>query len=171
MFPNQSTLVVSCGFVIAGILQSHAALAQTSAKTRSPKALAEALSANDAHARWRAARDLRKLGKSAAPAIPELIEALDDSDPDVAGMAAEALGAAGPESRNVVTALTDALHKPDWEVRWSAAAALRRMGEHAKSAEKALRIAANSDKDADVREEARRALVKLSGPVKRIRAR
>lgn len=171
MLPKSLTLVVCCGLAIAGLLPSPAAAAQTSTKNRSPKALAEALRANDVHARWRAARDLRKLGKSAAPAIPDLIEALDDSDADVAGMAAEALAAAGPESPDVLTALTDALQKPDWEVRWSAAAALRRLGAHAKSAEKALRTVANSDKDPDVREEARRALVKLSGPVKRIRAR
>ena len=171
MLSIRMTFVVCGGFAIAALLQPRAAAAQTPAKDRSPQALAEALRANDAHARWRAARDLRKLGRSAAAAIPELIDALDDSDPDVAGMAAEALAATGSASGDVVTALTDALQKPDWEVRWSAVAALRRMGENAKSAEKVLRITANSDKDADVREEARRALVKLSGPVKRIRAR
>ena len=159
--------VIGCVTIVGAL----ALAAPSHAKDRSPKALAEALRANDANARWRAARDLRDLEDGAAEAIPQLIDALEDSDPDVAGMAAEALAAAGPESPKVVSALTNALQKRAWEVRWSAAVALRRMGPHAKNAEKALRTAANGDKDADVREEARRALIRLSGPVKKIRAR
>jgi HEAT repeat protein len=103
------------------------------------------------------------MGSQAADGVKALVAALEDGDTDVAAMAAEALGAIGPASNDVVPALAKALEHPQWPVRWSAARALAKIGPGAKDATPALRKVINSDRDRDVREQAERALRKISG--------
>ena len=117
----------------------------------------------DAQKRREAASALASGGKSAIPALGEVL--LNDKDTEVRKTAADALwmiGKLGVESESIVPILRVALLKDkDAEVRQKAAFALIGFG---KSAVPALEEALFTDKDAEVRQHAANALGKIGEP-------
>jgi hypothetical protein len=95
-------------------------------------------------------------------ALPDLTTALSDVDPNVRAWSAQAIGMIGADARPAVPALTRLLANTDEGSRNSACIGLRGIGPAAASALPALRRAL-SDRSADVRGFARRAILAIEG--------
>jgi HEAT repeat protein len=106
-----------------------------------------------------AAQALGRMGRSAEPAIPDLIRAMQDQNHDVQEAAAQALGQIGRES---VPALIFALKDQSPKVRAAAAHGLVHVGPSATRAVPDL-IRALGDNDRHVRDFAMRALGTIGG--------
>lgn len=117
------------------------------------------LEAPEPDVRREAAEALRRLGASAAEAVPALSAALRDPDPEVRGAALSALVAVGGRA---LSSIASALQAPDWKLRRGAAAALARLAASDEGAAAELVTAAASE-DAVVAASAAEALAAL-GP-------
>jgi HEAT repeat protein len=100
--------------------------------------------------RARAADALYEMGKTAAPAVPDLVRALRDPKPPVRLIAARALGAVGRQAQVATGPLRAALKDSDASVRVASATSLWYITLTSEPAITAL-IAALQDPDKDVR--------------------
>ena len=111
--------------------------------------------------RGRAILACEKLGPSAREAVPALIDLLGEEDQPTPAAVISALAEIGGE--DAVERLAQALRAgPTRAVRISAARALGSLGQKAKMAVPAL-LRATEDNDRELRREARKALVSVSG--------
>jgi hypothetical protein len=99
-------------------------------------------------------------GPDAAAAVPKLAEVLVPEYPH-AGLAAFVLGEIGPAAVEAVPALINALSDEDPGVRWNAATALGLIGHYSDVVMFALRKAAETDANGDVRQAAKQAIEKI----------
>ncbi|MCW3056022.1 MAG: repeat-containing protein, partial [Chthonomonadales bacterium] len=137
-----------------------AAVAKYAEKT--PGALSRVQAAlKDRSLRYGAAVSLGVMGKSAGPALPEVLALMQDPNLKVRTACAEALGAIGAPVEKIVPALVTALKDPSAEVRFGAADALSSIGTPASAALPGL-VAALKDKDSDVRVYASLAITKMA---------
>jgi HEAT repeat protein len=124
-------------------------------------ALGQALEDEDTLVRAGAATALVRFG---AQAVPLLRKVVKDKNPKVRLAVARAMHLIGPSSPMSWTTVEPLAHDPDAEVRLAATAALERFGDLAVP----LLIAALQDKDEKVWDAARKALLKVDVPAKKL---
>ena len=127
--------------------------------------LGEQLSDDDLDVAGAAARALEDCGRDALPAVPALAKALARDDPTLRLSLLFALRAVGPDERSaatVVPAIAVALNAPQARVRREVPPVLAMYGPKAKTAVPALK-ALLDDPDAEVRQSASEALLKILG--------
>jgi hypothetical protein len=92
------------------------------------------LSDPDRSIRCTAAMDLSHMGRTAAPAIPELTAALKDDDPVVRRLVVDALGCIGRDAQQVIRSLQAMLEDQDPDVKGAATVAIWRVDPSASGA-------------------------------------
>ena len=109
-------------------------------------ALIGALSDDDEHVRWHAARALGAIGAPAAESVPALSEALSDEKPMVRAHAARALGEIGDSAGSTFETLVKMLVDPEPVVRRAAMSAARELSPGPEAAVTAFaKLLADSD--------------------------
>ncbi|MFG0288867.1 MAG: HEAT repeat domain-containing protein [Rhodopirellula sp. JB044] len=95
--------------------------------TDSVPTLVEKLQSDDDDTRWKAARELGRLGARSADAVPALLAAMQDPDTAVRHHAAIALGRIGAKEEKIVEALIAAVGDTDSGVRIAAVNSIRQL--------------------------------------------
>lgn len=144
----------------------EAALALSFMGSAAVPTLKDAFTSDEAVVRREALRSLGKLRERASIdpqiVVPLLLGALDDPDPSVRNVAVTYLGIVRDSPEKEVAGLIKALSDAESAVRQAAAEALSAYGSLADPALPALKKAAATDPDDDVKREAGRTLVHLS---------
>ncbi|MCM2372541.1 HEAT repeat domain-containing protein [Aporhodopirellula aestuarii] len=106
---------------------STPAFAEESGAGASVPGLIQALGSDEVNTRWKAARDLGRMGPAAEEAIPRLLAALKDPDSAVRLHAATAIGHMGNDSQAVVAKLIEVVGDSDTNVRIAAVNSIRQL--------------------------------------------
>jgi HEAT repeat protein len=123
--------------------------------------LTQQMQSTDKGDRYEAVRRLPRLVATSTEAVPLLIAALADKDEDIRWVATDGLAKSGTASAAAAPKLIELLRDPSPTVRGGAATALSTLGVAGLSGVSTLEAVAASDRDADVRSEAKRAVTKL----------
>jgi HEAT repeat protein len=145
---------------VAEIDQLARRFEHNTADTEALDAIREIVRNGDSFPRTYACVALRRLGKSAGAATPDLIRALQSGDPFVEREAARALGTVAAGREDAVWPLIDKLQYEDDDVGWFAASSLGEIGLAATPAIPFLKQAAKSQNEL-MAEDATKALLVL----------
>ena len=144
----------------------EAALALSFMGSAAVPALRDAIKSDDPLVRREALRSLGKLRERASidpqVVVPLLLESLNDPDPAVRHVAVTYLGIVRDNPEKELAGLIKALSDPEAPVRQAAASAVAAYGPLADPAIPALKKAAATDPDDEVKQEAGRALVRIA---------